>query len=536
MSAIDTRTAATGRPSPAPPSLHSPAYGPTTAQKIGFFAMVVGMFMAILDIQIVASSLAEIGAGLNASTGEISWIQTSYLIAEVIMIPLSGWLARVMSTRWLFVASAATFTVASAACAFAWNIESMIAFRAVQGFLGGAMIPTVFATSFKLFPQERQAMVSVMIGLVATMAPTLGPTLGGWITASWSWHWLFLINLVPGIAVATTVAVFLRVDRPNPSLLKGFDLTGIVLVAVALGTLQYVLEEGPRDDWFESTTITTLVWVSGVAAVLMVWRELTIAHPVVNLRAFHDRNFAIGCLYSFVIGIGLYGSVFVLPLFLGRVRGYNSLEIGEVLMVTGLFQFASAPIAGILSTRIDLRLMLGCGLLLFGGGLWLNSFLTSEWGFWEMFLPQAVRGISLMLIFVPINTISLGRLPPEELGNASGLYNLMRNLGGAIGLAILSTVIGSRFEVHRQHLAEGIAAAKAVATGSFDGLAAMLSPRLGETADLAAVKIMSQLVRREALTLTFADALLLMAAVFAFALLMMPLVRGVSPAKGGGGH
>lgn len=502
-------------------------HDPTPKEMIGFFSMVVGMFMAILDIQIVAASLPEIGAGVGASMDEYSWIQTSYLIAEVIMIPLSGWLTRAVSTRWLFMTSAATFTVASAACALAWNIESLIVFRVVQGFLGGAMIPTVFATSFKMFPRARQPMITVMIGLVATMAPTFGPTLGGWITHALSWHWLFLINLLPGVAVAAMVFAFVHVDLPDLKILRGFDLPGIILVAVCLGTLQYVLEEGPGDDWFDSRMIVSLSAVSACAGGLLVWRELTTERPVVELRAFADRNFSIGCFYSFVIGTGLYGSIYVLPLYMSQVRGYDSLEIGKTLMVTGLFQFISAPIAGVMAKRIDLRLMLASGLLLFGAGLWLNAVLTSDWGFWEMALPQAVRGLSLMLIFLPINTIALGRLPREQLNNASGLYNLMRNLGGAIGLATLGTIIGQRGDLHSARLSEWIASSHVQATQTLEFLSAALSPRLGEAADMAAVKLLTAMIRREALTQTFADALMLMALVFGVAFLLMPLLRGV---------
>ncbi|MBF0130695.1 MAG: MFS transporter, partial [Alphaproteobacteria bacterium] len=300
------------------------------------------------------------------------------------------------------------------------------------------------------------------------------------------------------------------------------------LVAVSLGSLQYVLEEGPRNDWFESRAIVSLGAVAAVAGVLLVWREMTAAQPVVELRAFSDRNFSIGCFYSFVIGTGLYGAIYVLPLYMSQVRGYDSLEIGKTLIVTGLFQFLSAPIAGILAKRIDLRLMLASGLLLFGGGLWLNVAITSEWGFWELALPQAVRGGSLMLIFLPINTIALGRLPKSQLNNASGLYNLMRNLGGAIGLATLGTIIGERGDMHRLRLSEWITGGHLRATETLDTVSAALAPRLGDASNLAAIRVVDAIVRREALTMTFADALLLMSLVFIAALLLTPLLRGVA--------
>jgi DHA2 family multidrug resistance protein len=491
----------------------------------GFLVMVVGMFMAILDIQIVASSLSEIQAGLAASADEISWVQTSYLIAEVIAIPLSGFLARLLSTRVLFVISAAGFTLMSLACAAAWSISSMILFRALQGFLGGAMIPTVFATSFKLFPPDRRASVSVMIGLVATMAPTLGPTIGGYLTDAVSWHWLFLVNILPGCLVAVGVWLLIDVDRPDWRLLRGFDVYGLVAMAVFLGSLQYVLEEGPRQDWLADDLIALLIVVSAVAAIAFFWRMLTYRQPIVDLRAYADRNFALGSLYSFLVGIGLYGAVYLMPLFLARVRGLNSLQIGLIMMVTGAFQFLSAPVAGALSSRLDLRAMLALGLGLFGIGLYLNSFLTAESDYWELFLPQAVRGFAIMFCFIPMNTLALGTLPPEKLNNASGLYNLMRNLGGAIGLAVLNTMLADRLALHWARLAESVNLARPAVRAHLDTLTQAFASTVSIDAHQAALRTMAGTVLREANVMSFSDCLLLMAAVFVLALLTMPLVR-----------
>ncbi len=503
----------------------------------GYLAMVLGLFMAVLDIQIVASSLREIQAALSASLDEISWVQTSYLIAEVIMIPLSGWLARLLSTRWLFVASAGGFTLMSLASATAWSIGSMIVFRALQGFFGGAMIPTVFASTFRIFPENRQAGATIMAGLVATMAPTLGPTLGGWITQSFSWHWLFLINLFPGTIVCLAVALLVDIDRPEPDLLRRIDILGIVLTVIFLGSLEYVLEEGPGKDWFDSRLILGLTAVTIVSAALFLWRELRCEHPVVDLWAFRDRNFTIGCLFSFVIGVGLYGSVYLLPLFLSSVRGYNSLQIGLVMMVTGAFQFLSGPIAGLLEKRIDRRRMLMLGFGMFGVALWLNGFMTAQAGFAELFLPQAVRGMAIMLCFLPITTIALGRLPAEELNNASGLFNLTRNLGGAIGLASIDTVFDARYDLHYERLAEAVSAGR---TGVADRLADLTAHLqtifLDPTrAHLAALKLLQGTVLREALVMSYNDVFMLVAAVFFLSLLLTPLLRRVDhgpPAEG----
>ncbi|CAA6605109.1 Permease of the major facilitator superfamily [Rhodospirillaceae bacterium LM-1] len=503
----------------------------TPGDWIGFLAMVLGMFMAILDIQIVSSSLSEIQAGLSAGRDEISWVQTSYLIAEVVMIPLSGWLARVFSTRWLFLASSLTFTLSSLACAFAWDINSMIVFRALQGFLGGAMIPTVFSSMFMLFPLHMRPMIGVIIGLVATMAPTLGPVLGGWITDLASWHWLFLINLPVGLAVSVLVAVFVRIDQPKLEMLKRIDVPGIVFMAVFLGALEYTLEEGPADNWFQTDAIVWWTALTVTAGILFIWRELVHEHPVVDLFAFRNANFSIGCLFSFVIGSGLYGSVYLLPLYLGRVRGMNSFDIGVIMVVTGAFQFLSAPIAGILSKKMEPRLMLGLGLALFGAGLWLTTSMTAEWGFWELFLPQAVRGVSLMLCFLPINLLALGTLPKEEVHNASGLFNLMRNLGGAIGLAAINTALIERFELHRLRMAESLTASRSHVLEMLDGMSVYLSDRIAGNADAAAIKTLSRLIEREAWVMTFSDAFLLLSIGFFLALAFMPWVKHVDSGK-----
>jgi MFS transporter, DHA2 family, multidrug resistance protein len=483
-------------------------------QWVGFMAMVLGMFMAILDIQIVSASISDIQAGLAASPDEASWVQTSYLIAEIVMIPLSGWLSRLLSTRVLFVGSALGFTLFSLACAGASSLSEMVMFRAAQGFIGGAMIPTVFATTFLLFSAEKRTQMSVLIGLTATMAPTIGPTLGGWLTDQYSWHWLFLINVPVGLMVAGAVWLCLDIDKPEWSLRRNFDLLGLTLMALFLGSLQYVLEEGNRWDWFQDETIAWCGVISVAAGALFFWRMLMRRDPLVELRAFANVNFAFGSLFSFVLGIGLYGSVYLVPLFLGRVRGYDSLQIGETMFVTGAAMFLSAPIAGQLARVLDLRVMLGIGLLMFGGGLWWMADLTVDSAFWELFGPQALRGASMMLIMLPVNQIALGRLPAAALKNASGLYNLMRNLGGAVGLAMINTVATSRLAVHTLHLQEQVTWSRAAVMRAVGNMTHMLTPAKSGDGHLAALKQVAMLVQHQALTLTYNDVLLLMAGCF----------------------
>src|SRR5580704_11275155 len=343
------------------------ATGLTTRQKVfAFSTMTVGFFIALLDIQIVSASLQDIGGGLSAGADEVAWVQTSYLIAEIIVIPLSGWLSRVMSTRWLFSISAAGFTITSLMCGWAWDIQSMIVFRALQGFLGGSMIPTVFTTAFFYFQNHQRVIAAATIGAISSLAPTLGPTIGGWITDNYSWHWLFFINLVPGLFVTIVVPILVRVDKPDLSLLKGADYSGMALMAVFLGCLEYTLEEGPRWDWFGDNTIRTTAWVSGAAGVAFLWRSLTFSRPVVDLRALKSRNFALGCFFSFITGIGIFATIYLTPLFLGHVRGFSALQIGMAVFSTGVFQVMAVPVYAVLARRFDLRWIMMFGLALFG--------------------------------------------------------------------------------------------------------------------------------------------------------------------------
>ena len=313
---------------PAPPAGAAPAHhaGPippaSLRQWVGVLAMVFGMFMALLDIQIVTSSLTQIQGGLSASADEISWVQTSYIIAEVVMIPLSGTLARLLSIRVLFVAATVGFTISSVLCASATSLGAMIVFRVMQGFLGGAMIPTVFPVVYTVFPPRQLNVVMVFISLILNLSSTVGPTVGGYLTDTYSWHWLFLVNIVPGVFVAATVWSLIDVDKPNRSLLRGFDLTGLILMALFLGGLEYVLEEGERWDWFSDNTILAAAVVSAVSAGLFFWRVLTYRQPIVDLRAFRIRNFAMGSLYSFVVGVGLYCGTYVARCFSPRCAAF----------------------------------------------------------------------------------------------------------------------------------------------------------------------------------------------------------------------
>jgi len=501
----------------------------TPRRLVAFLALVFGMFMAILDIQIVSSSLAEIQAGLSASPDEISWVQTSYLIAEVIMIPLSGYLGRALSTRVLFTISAAGFTLASALCATATTLPEMIVYRAIQGFIGGGMIPTAFAAAYTIFPKRHQAAIMALVGLTVTLAPTIGPTIGGYLTELLSWHWLFLINVVPGAAATLLAWTLVDFDEPELDLLRRLDYFALAALGVFLGSLEYVLEEGARDDWFQDATIRNLTVAGVVGGALFFWRCFAAKTPLVDLTAYRDRNFAVGSLLTFIMGIGLYGMTYLYPVFLGRVRGYDSLQIGETVFVSGLFMFLTAPVVGVLSRRVDPRYLIAAGFLGFGLSCIDLTYITSDWAFGELFVPQMLRGVSLMMCMVPINVVSLATLPPPKLKNASALFNLMRNLGGAFGLAFINTFLNDRQDLHMLRLREHVVWGRQVAEEQLAGMAASLAPRLGSDADLAAVRQLSNMVRQQGLVLAFGDLFWAMTILFGGIVLLVPLVRRPNP-------
>ncbi|TDR89039.1 DHA2 family efflux MFS transporter permease subunit [Enterovirga rhinocerotis] len=489
-----------------------------------FMCMVFGMFMAILDIQIVSASLTEIQAGVSASQDEISWVQTAYLIAEVIMIPLSGTLSRVLSTRWMFVISAGGFTLMSFMCATSTTIGELILWRSLQGFLGGGMIPTVFASAYTIFPPSKRGIVTPIIGLVATLAPTIGPTIGGYLTDIFSWHWLFLVNVVPGIFVTIATWLLVDFDEPQWGLFETFDWSGLALMAAFLGTLEYVLEEGPNHDWLQEESVAICAVICVVSGVAFFWRALTARHPIVDLTAFADRNFAVGSLFSFVVGIGLYGLTYLYPVYLGRVRGLSALQIGETMFVTGICMFLTAPIAGRMVSKLDPRVMMGMGFVGFGIGTWWASFITKDWSFGELVVPQIFRGVALMICMIPINNIALGTLPPDRIKNASGLYNLTRNLGGAVGLALINTLLNWRWDLHLQRLRDQVTWSRDRALETLGTLEGAFS-QLGSDAERAALKQMSQIVRREALVMAFGDVFLALTLLFAAMTVLLVLVK-----------
>ncbi len=512
---------------PAPPAA-APAERVDPVRIVAFLAMCFGMFMAFLDIQVVSASLAEIQAGLAASSDEITWVQTSYLMAEVVAIPLSGFLSRALGTRVMFAGAAAGFTVASLMCGLSSTMGQMIVWRALQGFIGGGMVPTVFASAYSIFPRRLQPVITPMIGLVATLAPTIGPTVGGYLTDMLSWHWLFFINIVPGIVVTIAAITLIDFDKPDLPLFKHFDFVGLTFMALFLGALEYVLEDGPRYDWFEDSTISFAAVVSATSALIFFVRVLTAGQPIVDLRPFRDRNFALGSMFSFVLGIGLYGLTYLYPVYLDEIRGFNALMVGETMFVSGAAMFLTAPLVGRLMTRTDPRLMLAIGFTVVALSNWQATYITKDWDFAQLFIPQVLRGFGMMFAIVPITSISLGTLAPDRLKNASGLFNLMRNLGGAVGLAGLNTVLNKRIDLHLARLHESITWSRQPVVEALNNLVARIP---GSDAHNMALKQLFMFVRQQGIVMAFADVFLLLCLLFVVFAPCVWLMRRPPPAN-----
>lgn len=500
------------------------------ATWIGFAAMCLGMFMAVLDIQVVATSLPAISGALAIPADRMSWVQTAYLIAEVIAIALTGALTRALGMRRLFALAVGAFTLASIACALSGGFASLIAARVAQGLTGGMLIPLVFSSIFILFPYRVQGPATTLAGMLAVLAPVVGPVVGGWITQRTSWHWLFLINVAPGIVACVLGLVMLAREEAKPALLRALDLTGLVLIAGALAALEIGLKEAPQRGWLSAPVIGLLGASLGGSLVFLRRSTTASASPLLRLGAFRMPGFALGCGLSFLFGAGLYGSVYLMPVFLALVRHKPPLAIGLIMLVTGLTQFVTSPLAVLLERRLPARALTVGGFVLFGTGLALSTMATIDTDFDGMFWPQVVRGAAIMLCLLPPTRLALGNLPVLEVPDASAMFNLMRNLGGAIGIAACDTVIFGRAPVLagalKQRLLAGDASAAAIIglpPGALDGPVTL-------PVDPAIEAMVRPLVEAAALTQAINEAWALLA-VFAgiAALLALWMPRGRQP-------
>ncbi len=505
---------------------------------IGVAASMLGAFMAVLDIQITNSSLQDIQAALGATLEEGSWISTAYLVAEIVVIPLTGWLSQVFSIRRYILVNATLFIFFSVCCASAWDLSSMIVFRALQGATGGILIPMAFTNMLLSLPPSKQPIGLALFGLTATFAPSIGPTLGGWLTNNLSWHYIFYLNVIPGVLLIAGVWYGIKQLPPKPELIKQGDWWGILSMAIGLASLQVVLEEGSRKDWFSSSLIVNLAIVATIFLSVFFWIELTRKQPFINLRLVLDRNFGLASIVNVSLGIGLYGSIYILPLYLAQIQQYNALQIGEVLMWAGIPQLFLIPFVPKLLQFVDTRLVIAVGISLFAVSCFMNSDLTNLTGIDQLRWSQLVRALGQPLILVPLSGVATAGIPKEQAGSASGLFNMMRNLGGSFGIAALGTLLTQREKFHSNQLGDNVSIYNPATQQRIDELTQLFISKGADavTAQAQAYKSIAGTISRESYVMAFNDCFYFIGFALLLSGIAILFIKKVKGAGAGGGH
>jgi DHA2 family multidrug resistance protein len=497
-------------------------------------AVMSATFMEILDTTVVNVSLPHIAGDLSATIDESTWALTSYLVANAIVLPLAGWLANQFGRKRLLMLSVTGFTSASFLCGLAPSLPFLIAFRVIQGATGGALQPLSQAVLLEAFPPEQRGKAMAFWGLGIVVAPIFGPVLGGWLTDAYSWRWVFYINIPVGIVALTMMQAFIF-DPPYIGKRPGrVDWAGIGLLALGIGALQIFLDKGQEDDWFASRLMTILILTSAVALAAFLFHELRVEHPVVDLRVFRLRTYATGVFLITMVGFVLYGSLVLLPILLQTLLGYPALQAGIALSPRGVGSFIAMPVVGAILGRVDARRLLGLGLL--GGSLTLFWFgaLNLDAGYWDVFWPQLVQGISLALLFVPLTTITMDPIPRESMGNATSIFNLMRNIGGSLGIAVATTVLARQQQIHTTVLGAHVDAYNPQARAWLEQLRAAF---LARGSDLATATEQARaaafgLVERQAAMLSFNDAFRLLGILFVCLLPLLFLMKTPRAGRG----
>lgn len=474
---------------------------------IGVCGTMLGAFMAVLDIQITNASLKDIQAALGATLEEGSWISTSYLVAEIVVIPLTGWLSQVFSTRRYLLVNATLFVFFSVCCAWAWDLPSMIVFRAFQGFTGGILIPMAFTVILTMLPPSKQSTGLAMFAVTAVFAPSIGPTLGGWLTETFSWHYVFYLNVIPGALLIAAVCYAIDAKPMKLEMLKQGDWFGILAMAIGLGSLQVVLEEGSRKDWFGSQLIVRLTAIAVIFLAVFFFIELTRKKPFINLRLMRQRNFGLASIVNISLGLGLYGSVYIMPLYLSQIQGYNAMQIGEVLMWVGIPQLFLIPFVPKLMQRFDTRLIIAVGISFFAVSCFMNSTLTNLTAINQLRWSQLVRAIGQPLIMVPLSSVATAGLAKEQAGSASGLFNMMRNLGGSLGIAAIATLLTQREQFHSNRLGEAVSLYSPATQERMNQMTRYFGDKGADlvTAQNQAMAAIATTVRREAYVMAYND-------------------------------
>jgi DHA2 family multidrug resistance protein len=499
----------------------------------------LGAFMAVLNIQIVNASLADIQGAIGAGKDDGGWISTSYLIAEIVVIPLSGWLAQVFSVRKYLLTNAILFLLFSVACAFAANLQQMIVLRAVQGFAGGVLIPMAFTIIITLLPKPKQPIGLALFALSATFAPAIGPTIGGYLTENYGWEFIFYVNLVPGLLMVGMLWASLDRAPMKLGLLAKGDWPGIITMAIGLAALQTVLEEGNKEDWFGSDFIVRLSIIAVVSLTLFLIIELKTAHPLLNLRLLARRNFGFGIVANVLLGIALYGSAFVLPIYLSRIQGYNSEQIGMVLAWTGIPQLLLIPLVPRLMKRFDVRLLIAFGFALFAASNFMNVYMTADYASDQLFWPNVIRAVGQALVFAPLSAVATAGIEQENAGSASALFNMMRNLGGAVGIASLQTFLSKREQFHSNILTNSISVFEEATRDRVAKLTAyFMSHGVSDQAVATnkAVVAIALKLRKQANIMAFSDTFFVLGAALLVALLATLLLKKPGHLSGGGAH
>jgi DHA2 family multidrug resistance protein len=529
-------TRATGKPLqsvPASPGRASPIVW------ISIFAAMIGAFMAILNIQITNASLLNIEGGIGTGVDNGSWISTSYLIGEIVVIPLTDYLSRVFSVRRIMLGFATLFALFSVACAFTHDLPSMIAMRGLQGFFGGVLIPMAFTLVFTKLPKAQQPIGLAMFSLAVTFAPAIGPTIGGYLTENYGWQTIFFVNVVPTAVMVTTLFFTLERQPMQLGLLKEGDWLGIATMAIGLAALQALLEEGNKDDWLGSPFIVRLAITAAISLSLFVWIELTVEKPLLKLRLLAQRNFGVGTIAAVFLGFALFGSVYLLPAYLGQVQHYNSEQIGSVLAWTGLPQLLLIPLVPKLMQRFDARYIAAVGLLLFAYSSFMNIEMSLDYAGDQLFIPNIIRAIGQALTLGPLSAVTLGSVAPQDAPAASGISNMMRNLGGAIGTAVLATIVTKREQFHSNIIGQSVDLGREEVRAR---IAQMTDYFLAHgvsdpaAAHQQAIIALGNAVKRQALVLGFSDTFAVIGIVLVLAAIAIISLKKATGAAAGGAH
>ncbi|MGH9715951.1 MAG: DHA2 family efflux MFS transporter permease subunit [Candidatus Acidiferrales bacterium] len=470
-------------------------------------AVMLATFMEVLDTSIASVALPYIGGSLGATTQQATWVLTSYLVANAVILPASGWFSLRFGRKRFLIVCIIIFTCSSFLVGSAASMGMILIARALQGAGGGALQPVSQAILLESFPPEKRGLAMAAFGFGVVVAPVLGPTLGGWITETYTWRWAFFINIPIGILAVILISRFVS-DPPyirdaHPGRL---DAIGLGLLALWVGTLQVVLDKGQEVDWFGATWVRWAVGIIIVSLIAFLWREITAKKPLVNMRVFGDRNFSIGCLQIFLFGAVVYGMVTLLPLFFQTVLGYTSLGAGLAVAPRGLGAIVAMPLVGLLMTKLDSRLLIMIG---FGGVAACNWWLAEinlQIGQWTLFWAITMSGFFLGFVFVPLATVAMGTLADSQIGNASGLYNLFRNIGGSIGISLVETIIARHVQVHRNYLVHSIAPGNPVLRKALNGLGGLLRQHYSAADTLhRALAMIERSINQQAALLSYID-------------------------------